>query len=756
MELGSRSLAAMQEGLRESVASLAASFGDMLLPASTQVVGILTDMTNAINESPVLKGLLAGAVVTLSGYLAVLAVKQAVAAAKTWLHYAAQMSLNTALSIGNPLLVGALAAAGAATAAFVMYAAEQQKAADKTNDAALAARDQKDALVAAKTAAEDYVRALEDMTMAERKAARENLGAQLFRMQQNLAELESQLNAVPKTIDTYATAYGPGGQTAKVRTGTNDNPEYTKLKAAYDKLKQDISALGAKFDAAGSYEATLSKGYADFGTEWSDKMRTGVAAVMREKEKALDALQQKAREIFKADWADAPQYQREREALNAYFAGKIEDLNKAADAAAKAAADATAKWKESWGETWAQFEAEQAHDPFAGIESDRAKKLRDAAAHNVTLETDKKTIDEINAYYDAKRSAVLEKLAHEEAKLTKTRIDDLEYEFREALKNIDALEAQRVIAAGDSEEAIKAIRERFASLRQETENEYGAEIAKAPLEEARAAIVDWQSSLADALSQGLINLGWFSDEASVILGDLAAQFTDLAASASLGGFEEFGRALAEGENAADSMNRALAAMMQQILRQLPTMFLQAGLQLIINGQWPLGLGFIAAAGAAAFVSGYVDGTVSNAKEDADKAAKENAKGGVYDAYGRAAREYAAGGAFTNQIVSRPTYFRYGGGLGVMGEAGPEAIVPLTRGSDGRLGVSSYGAASAGTAVYVIIQNYTNEDVRTEHSSDADGTQIRKIIIGAVKESITGGGMDRPLASRYGLRAQGVS
>ena len=49
--------------------------------------------------------------------------------------------------------------------------------------------------------------------------------------------------------------------------------------------------------------------------------------------------------------------------------------------------------------------------------------------------------------------------------------------------------------------------------------------------------------------------------------------------------------------------------------------------------------------------------------------------------------FAAGG-----VIGAPAYFPMAsGGLGVAGEAGPEAIVPLTRGSDGRLGVAMSGA-----------------------------------------------------------------
>lgn len=61
------------------------------------------------------------------------------------------------------------------------------------------------------------------------------------------------------------------------------------------------------------------------------------------------------------------------------------------------------------------------------------------------------------------------------------------------------------------------------------------------------------------------------------------------------------------------------------------------------------------------------------------------------AFGTAQR-FAQGGAFTNQIVTSPTLFRFakGSALGEMGEAGPEAIMPLKRGPNGSLGVQMHG------------------------------------------------------------------
>ena len=52
------------------------------------------------------------------------------------------------------------------------------------------------------------------------------------------------------------------------------------------------------------------------------------------------------------------------------------------------------------------------------------------------------------------------------------------------------------------------------------------------------------------------------------------------------------------------------------------------------------------------------------------------------------------------IVNKPTLFKFANGgagnLGLMGEAGPEAIIPLKRGSDGKLGVASDGGGGATT------------------------------------------------------------
>jgi phage-related minor tail protein len=86
--------------------------------------------------------------------------------------------------------------------------------------------------------------------------------------------------------------------------------------------------------------------------------------------------------------------------------------------------------------------------------------------------------------------------------------------------------------------------------------------------------------------------------------------------------------------------------------------------------------------------------------------------------------FEKGGAFsqgrivpfaTGGIVSSPVQFPMRGARGLMGEAGPEAIMPLARGADGRLGVQSGG--SGGRPVQVVM-NISTPDAQSFQRSQA--------------------------------------
>jgi hypothetical protein len=85
-----------------------------------------------------------------------------------------------------------------------------------------------------------------------------------------------------------------------------------------------------------------------------------------------------------------------------------------------------------------------------------------------------------------------------------------------------------------------------------------------------------------------------------------------------------------------------------------------------------------------------------------------ADGGVFSG-GSQVKAFANGG-----IVGGPTYFPMSGGqTGLMGEAGPEAIMPLKRGKDGKLGVEAQGGGQVIVNQTINVSTGVQQTVRTE-------------------------------------------
>lgn len=77
------------------------------------------------------------------------------------------------------------------------------------------------------------------------------------------------------------------------------------------------------------------------------------------------------------------------------------------------------------------------------------------------------------------------------------------------------------------------------------------------------------------------------------------------------------------------------------------------------------------------------------------------------------------------IVSRPTAFPMRGATGLMGEAGPEAIMPLARGPDGRLGVQASG--SGGRPVTVVMNIQTPDIQGFQRSQSQIAAQAQRLL-----------------------------
>lgn len=125
-----------------------------------------------------------------------------------------------------------------------------------------------------------------------------------------------------------------------------------------------------------------------------------------------------------------------------------------------------------------------------------------------------------------------------------------------------------------------------------------------------------------------------------------------------------------------------------------------------------------AGGASAAGSQYSLTTASN-YNGGGLGLKPNAKGGVYASPSLS--------MYRNQVLDAPTVFAFAKGgapgrMGLMGEAGPEAIMPLTRGPDGNLGVRAHGAGGA-----LVVVNIHPPDGYTAQKRESSGVGGEKII-----------------------------
>jgi lambda family phage tail tape measure protein len=119
--------------------------------------------------------------------------------------------------------------------------------------------------------------------------------------------------------------------------------------------------------------------------------------------------------------------------------------------------------------------------------------------------------------------------------------------------------------------------------------------------------------------------------------------------------------------------------------------------------------------------------------------------------------YEDGTGLKQGVYDKPTFFAFANGgafggrnrLGVMGEAGPEAILPLKRGANGQLGVQAGSMGSSETIVNVY--NSADATVKTSETTNADGSkQIDIMIERKVKELFGSGSMDKSMRASYGL------
>ena len=263
----------------------------------------------------------------------------------------------------------------------------------------------------------------------------------------------------------------------------------------------------------------------------------------------------------------------------------------------------------------------------------------------------------------ARASNEAELLGYGQGERARERMRELQ-QIRDSFRQKDA-DLQSQYQTGDiSEDFYRQARAQNAQYLSERLKDQAAFYAESDVQRA-----DWQKGLQEGLSN------WV-DNAS----DYASQAAQLATEGISGLVNNITEML--NGNKVEWRNWA-SSVLQEISKVLMNAAIVNGIKTAANSMSGAG-GFIGSIGD------WLGGAVANAK------------GGVYTS--------ANLSAYSNSIVDTPTYFAFAKGAGLMGEAGPEAIMPLTRAADGSLGVRAVGSmnGSAGlvySPVYhIAIQN----------------------------------------------------
>ena len=247
LEKAAMRLDAVQAGLQESVKSLKASFGEMLAPAISKVLTAFTAVVDWINGSPIVKGILAAAIVAVTvavNGLALVAIVKLVAGLKTAslamtaigasskIAATGVASLGTAINAALPIIGAISVVVGVVTTALVANASAHQKAADAAAEHAKKMKELDNA----------YKDWLKTANQSEAMKAYENYSKLAASQKTTVTNLKQELEKTPQKVWVSS----PSGNTSWQK----DNPEYAKLKTQVKEAEDLLADYEQKRDAA--------------------------------------------------------------------------------------------------------------------------------------------------------------------------------------------------------------------------------------------------------------------------------------------------------------------------------------------------------------------------------------------------------------------------------------------------------------------------------------------------------------------------
>ncbi|MZX52806.1 phage tail tape measure protein, partial [Klebsiella pneumoniae] len=186
---------------------------------------------------------------------------------------------------------------------------------------------------------------------------------------------------------------------------------------------------------------------------------------------------------------------------------------------------------------------------------------------------------------------------------------------------------------------------------------------------------DWRSGVSDSLMN-------YADQASDLSSMAATATSEILDATTNSISNNLTNVLTGAASFKDGMSNIFSSLGETVIKTLIQMATQALITKAIMASFGGGAG-----GLFGSLFGGASGgaSVGSAIQSAGANFSFNALGGVYDSPSLS--------AYSNGVYSTPQYFAFAKGAGVFGEAGPEAIMPLTRGADGSLGVRAVGRES---------------------------------------------------------------
>ena len=194
----------------------------------------------------------------------------------------------------------------------------------------------------------------------------------------------------------------------------------------------------------------------------------------------------------------------------------------------------------------------------------------------------------------------------------------------------------------------------------------------------------------------------YAQSMNAAIADATENVNNLAATTSTGLADAFSRAIAYGDDLGDSLKK----LGQDIIYTVTKMLLLKQVTNLFSGL------FGGSSGESSTFGSWVP------------LSAVNANGGVFSGAGIS--------AYSGSIVSAPTIFPFASGVGLMGEAGPEAILPLTRTSGGKLGVVSTGG---GNGAYAPTFNITVNNSGSGDMSDEQAQTLGKRMNDAIEVKV---------------------